>query len=53
MQKLNALALEYAGAILSAFGMLTMGVLGNLGIYMKDDKDKCNKYRVMRNFYYD
>lgn len=35
MQKLNTLALGYAGAILSALGMLVMGILGNLGIYMK------------------
>lgn len=35
MQKLNALALGYAGALLSALGMLILGVLGNLGIYTK------------------
>lgn len=35
MQKLNSLALGYAGAILSALGMLIMGILGNLGIYTK------------------
>ena len=35
MKTLNALALGYAGAILSALGMLVMGVLGNLGIYTK------------------
>jgi len=35
MKTLNALALGYAGAILSALGMLTLGVLGNLGVYTK------------------
>ncbi len=35
MRSLNALALGYTGAILSALGMLTMGILGNLGIYTK------------------
>lgn len=35
MQKLNTLALGYAGAILSAIGMLVMGILGNLGIYTR------------------
>ena len=35
MQKLNALALGYAGAILSALGMLAIGILGNLGMYTK------------------
>ena len=35
MKKLNALALGYAGAILSALGMLVLGVLGNLGMYTK------------------
>ena len=35
MQKLDALTLGYAGAILSALGMLIMGILGNLGIYTK------------------
>jgi len=33
-QKLNALALGYAAAILSAVCMLLLGILGNLGIYM-------------------
>lgn len=31
--KLNALALGYATAILSAICMLLLGILGNLGIY--------------------
>jgi hypothetical protein len=31
--KLNALALGYATAILSAVCMLLLGILGNLGIY--------------------
>jgi heme/copper-type cytochrome/quinol oxidase subunit 2 len=31
--KLNALALGYASAILSAICMLLLGILGNLGIY--------------------
>ena len=35
MQKLNVLALGYAGAILSALGMLILGILGNLEIYTK------------------
>ena len=33
-EKLNALALGYAGAIISAIGMLTLGILGNVGIYI-------------------
>lgn len=33
MKTLNALALGYAGAIISAAGMLLLGVLGNLGLY--------------------
>lgn len=33
-EKLNALALGYAGAIISAVGMLLLGILGNLGIYI-------------------
>ena len=33
MKKLNALALGYAGAIVSALIMLVLGVLGNLGVY--------------------
>ena len=32
-ERLNSLALGYAGAILSAIIMLVMGILGNLGIY--------------------
>ena len=32
-EKLNALALGYAGAIISAVHMLLLGILGNLGIY--------------------
>ncbi len=35
MKKLDALALGYTGATLSALGMLVMGLLGNLGIYTK------------------
>jgi hypothetical protein len=31
--RLNALALGYAGAIISGIGMLLLGILGNLGIY--------------------
>lgn len=31
--KLNALALGYAAAILSAVGMLLLGIGGNIGIY--------------------
>jgi len=31
--KLNALALGYAGAILSAICMLLLGIFGNIGIY--------------------
>jgi len=34
MQKLNALALGYAGAIISAICMIVLGILGNLGVYM-------------------
>ena len=33
MQKLNSLALGYAGAAISALGMLVMGILGNAGMY--------------------
>lgn len=33
MKTLNPLALGYAGAIISAIGMLLLGILGNLGIY--------------------
>lgn len=33
MKILNALALGYAGAIISAVGMLLLGILGNLGLY--------------------
>jgi|ETNmetMinimDraft_2_1059921.scaffolds.fasta_scaffold147592_2 hypothetical protein len=32
-EELNPKALGYAGAILSAAGMLILGILGNLGIY--------------------
>ena len=32
-EKLNSLALGYAGAILSAVCMLLLGILGNLGLY--------------------
>ncbi len=32
-EKLNALALGYAAAIISALCMLLLGVLGNIGIY--------------------
>ena len=32
--ELNALALGYAAAILSAIGMLLLGISGNLGIYV-------------------
>jgi len=35
MNKLNALSLGYAGAILSSGFMLLLGILGNLGIYEK------------------
>ncbi len=35
MQKLNALALGYAGAILSALGMLVLSILANSGLYTK------------------
>lgn len=31
--KLNALVLGYASAIISGFGMLLLGIAGNLGIY--------------------
>lgn len=33
MKTLNALAIGYAGAIISAAGMLLLGILGNLGLY--------------------
>ncbi len=33
-EKLNALALGYAGAIISAIGMLLLGIAGNIGIYV-------------------
>ncbi len=33
-EKLNELALGYAGAILGAAGMLLLGILGSLGTYM-------------------
>ena len=33
-EKLNALALGYAGAIISAVGMLLLGLLGGMGLYM-------------------
>lgn len=33
-QKLNELALGYAGAILSAACMLLLGLLGSMGMYM-------------------
>jgi hypothetical protein len=33
MKTLNALALGYAGAIISAICMLLLGILGNLGLY--------------------
>lgn len=33
MKTLNALALGYAGAIVSAAVMLLLGILGNVGIY--------------------
>ena len=33
MNKLHALNLGYAGAIVSALVMLLLGILGNLGIY--------------------
>jgi hypothetical protein len=32
--KLNAIALGVAAAIIAALGMLLLGILGNLGIYM-------------------
>lgn len=32
--KLNPLALGYAGALVAALTMLLLGVLGNLGIYL-------------------
>lgn len=35
MKTLNALALGYTGAILSALGMLVLGLLGNMGVYEK------------------
>ena len=31
-EKLNALALGYAGAIISAVGMGVLGILGNIGV---------------------
>ena len=34
-QKLNILALGYAGAIISAACMLLLGILGNLGLYIR------------------
>jgi len=34
-QKLNALAVGYSLAILSGLCMLLLGILGNLGLYMK------------------
>ncbi|MFQ5754415.1 MAG: hypothetical protein ACE5HI_20750 [bacterium] len=33
MQKLNALALGYSGAIISAVCMLLLGILGKIGLY--------------------
>jgi hypothetical protein len=33
-EELNALALGYAAAIVSASVMLLLGILGNLGVYM-------------------
>jgi len=33
IQRLNALALGYAAAIVSAIGMLLLGIFGNLGTY--------------------
>lgn len=33
MKTLNALALGYAGAIISAVCMLLLGILGNMGLY--------------------
>lgn len=33
MKTLHALALGYAGAIISAAGMLLLGILGTLGLY--------------------
>jgi hypothetical protein len=38
MNKLNALALGYAAAIISALVMLVLGVLANLGIYVNAAK---------------
>jgi hypothetical protein len=32
-QKLNALALGYAAAILASLGMLLLGIGGNIGVY--------------------
>ncbi|MBC8500386.1 MAG: hypothetical protein ISS25_03815 [Nanoarchaeota archaeon] len=32
-EKLNALALGYASAIISAAGMLLLGIFGNIGVY--------------------
>ena len=31
-EKLNALALGYAGAVISGVGMFLLGILGNLGV---------------------
>ena len=33
-KKLNSLTLGYAAAIVSALGMLLLGILGNLGVYV-------------------
>ncbi|MBU0963171.1 MAG: hypothetical protein KKD48_04680 [Nanoarchaeota archaeon] len=33
VEKLNALALGYAAAIVSAVAMLLLGILGNIGVY--------------------
>lgn len=35
MRTLNALALGYAGAVLSALGMLILGLVGRMGFYTK------------------
>lgn len=35
MNTFNALLLGYTGAILSALGMLALGILGNFGFYLK------------------
>ena len=34
VQKLNTQALGYSLAVLSGLGMLTLGILGNLGLYL-------------------